>query len=153
MARRMREIIIPKEKASFWLDRNGFWHKENEKFQNQRVINYFHSCIKKDARGFHLAQRHRGYLEKAYFLFEDTALFVFDVIKGEPIILVLNTGKRVRLRPKRLFTMGDSLYMRLGEDPVKFTENSLVKIAGMLEFQKDESFIRVKGRKYGIEER
>jgi hypothetical protein len=153
MARRPREIIIPKEKVSFWLDRNGFWHNENERFQNQRVINYFHSCIKKDARGFHLAQRHRDHLEKVYFPFEDTALFVFDVIKGEQIILVLNTQKRIKLKPKRLFTMGDSLYMLLGEDPIKFTENSLVKIAEMLQFQEDESFIRVEGRKYRIEER
>jgi hypothetical protein len=153
MARRLREIIIPKENVSFWLDRNGFWHSENERFQHQRVINYFHSCIKKDARGFHLAQRHRDHLEKAYFPFEDTALFVFDVIKREQIILVLNTQKRIKLKPKRLFTRGESLYMLLGEDPIKFTENSLVKIADMLEFHEDESFIRVEGRKYRIEER
>jgi hypothetical protein len=153
MALRLREVIIPKEKVSFWLDRNGFWHNENERFQNQRVINYFHSCIKKDAQGFHLAQRHRDYHEKAYFPFEDTALFVFDVIKGERIILLLNTRKRIRLKPKRLFTREDSLYMLLGEDPVKFTENSLVKIAEMLEFDEDKTFIRVKGRKYRIEER
>jgi hypothetical protein len=49
--------------------------------------------------------------------------------------------------------MGGSLYMRLGDDPIKFTENSLVKIAEMLQFQEDESFIRVGGRKYRIEER
>jgi hypothetical protein len=153
MVRRLREIIIPPENVSFWLDRNGFWHNEDQRFQNPRVINYFHSCIKKDDRGFHLAQRHRGHLEKAYFPFEDTALFVFDVIKGERIILVLNTQKRINLKPTRLFTMGDSLYMRLGDDPIKFTENSLVKRAEMLQFQEDESFIRVGGRKYRIEER
>ena len=153
MPSRLRESIIPKEEVSFWLDRNGLWHNENERFQNQRVINYFHSCIKRDARGFHLAQRHRDHLEKAYFPFEDTALFVFDVIKGERIILVLNTQKRIKLKPKRLFTRGDSLYMLFEEDPIKFTEDSLVKIAEMLEFHEDESFIRVEGRKYGIEER
>jgi hypothetical protein len=153
MARRLREIIIPKEEVSFWLDRNGLWHNENERFQNQKVINYFHSCIKKDARGFHLAQRHRDHLEKAYFPFEDTALFVFDVIKGARTMLVLNTQKRIKLKPKRLFTRGDTLYMLFGEDPIKFTENSLVKIAEMLEFHEDESFIRVEGRRYRIEER
>lgn len=153
MARRLREVIIPKEKVSFWLDQNGFWHNENERFENQRIINYFHSCIKKDDRGFHLAQRHRDYIEKAFFSYEDTALFVFDVIKGEQIILVLNTQKRVKLRPKRLFTRTDSLYMQLGEDRIKFTENSLVKIADMLEFHQEESFIRVEGRKYRIDDR
>jgi hypothetical protein len=153
MARRLREIVIPKEKVSFWLDRHGFWHNGNERFQNQKVINYFHSCIKKDPRGFHLAQRHRDHIEKAYFPFEDAALFVFDVVEGEEIILVLNTQKRIRQRPKRLFTRGDSLYMLLGEDAIKFTENSLVKIAKMLEFRQDQSFVRVKGRRYRIEER
>ena len=145
--------MIPKEKVSFWLDQNGFWHNENDRFENQRIINHFHSCIKKDDRGFHLAQRHTDYLEKAFFPYEDTALFVFDVIEREQIILVLNTQKRVKLRPKRLFTRTDRLYMQLGEDLIKFTENSLVKIAEMLEFQQDESFIRVKGRKYRIVDR
>jgi hypothetical protein len=153
MARRLTEIIIPKGKVSFWLDGNGFWHNENERFQNQKIIKYFHSCIKKDGRGFHLAQRHRDHLEKAYFHAEDTALFVFDVIKEKQILLVLNTQKRIKLKPKKLFTRGDSLYMLLGEDPIKFTENSLVKIAEMLEFHGDKSFIRVKGRRYRIEER
>ena len=153
MARPLREIIISKGDVSFWLDRNGFWHNENERFENQRIINHFHSCIRKDDRGFHLAQRHRDYLEKAFFPYEDTALFVFDVIKGEQIILVLNTQKRVRLRPRRLFIRTDSLYMQLGEDPIKFTEDSLVKIAEMLEFHEDETFIRVKGRKYRILDR
>jgi len=153
MARPLREIIISKGDVSFWLDRNGFWHNENERFENQRIINHFHSCIKKDDRGFHLAQRHSDYLEKAFFPYEDTALFVFDVIKGEEIILVLNTQKRVRLRPRSLFIKRDSLYMQLGEDAIKFSEGSLVKIAGMLEFQENESFIRVKGRKYRIFDR
>jgi hypothetical protein len=153
MARRVREVIIPKEKVTFWLDRNGFWHNENEKFQNQRIINYFHSCIRKDSRGFHLAQRHREHLEKAYFSYEDTALFVFDVIKGEPIILVLNTQKRIRLRPKKLFTRKENLYMQLGEDEIKFTEHSLVKIADKLQFDGEDAFIRFKDKKYRIEER
>jgi hypothetical protein len=153
MARRQREVTIPKENVSFWLDRNGFWHNEKEQFENERIIHYFHSCIKKDALGFHLAQRHRDYLEKVYFPYEDTPLFVFDVIKGKEVTLVLNTRKRIRLRPKKLFTRSENLYMQFGQEEVKFTEHSLVKIADMLHFDKENDFIRFRGRKYRIEER
>ena len=152
MARQIKQVIVPKEKACFWLDRNGFWHNPCEKFQNQRIINYFHSCIKKDGRGFHLAQRHRDYLEKTYFPYEDTALFVFDVIKKEEITLVLNTQKRVKLKPRKLFIKEDHLYLQIGEDRIKFTENSLVKIGDFLVFDGKECFIRVKGRKYRIDQ-
>jgi len=41
--------IIPREKAVFSLDKNGNWRSDGEKFRNQRIINYFHALIKKDA--------------------------------------------------------------------------------------------------------
>jgi len=42
-------MIIHKEKAVFRLDKNGVWHIDDYKFTNQKIINYFHSVIKREA--------------------------------------------------------------------------------------------------------
>ena len=150
MTKKMKEIVIPREAALFWLDKRGFWHNEHEKFRHPKIISHFHSSIRKDKDGFHLFQVHPNYREKVYFPYEDTALFVFDIVKTENITLVLNTKKRIRLKPTKLFIRDDSLYMELGEDQVKFSENALVKIADMLVEEDDQLYIKVKGRKYRI---
>ena len=150
---RKREHIIPKEKALFWMDKNGFWHTDQGKFENRKIINHFHSCIRYDESGYHLRQEHRHYREKVYFFHEDTPLFVFHVLKNDEITLVLNTGRRVRLRPKNLFINHDNLYMTLGEERVKFTENALVRVSDELEEDKGHMYIRVRGRRYRIPEK
>ena len=150
MVKRSREIVVRKEDAVFWLDKHGQWYNKDEKFQHRKIINYFHSSIRKDKDGYHLAQRHRTHKEKVYFPFEDTALFVFEVIKGEDIILVLNTKKRIKLRPKRLSIRDDSLYMHVGEERVKFTEHSLLRIADLIAYEDGCYFIKVRGRRYRI---
>jgi len=151
MKTRRTEIVIPKEAAVFFLDKHGFWrHKEQGKFEHKKIINYFHSRIRKDENGYHLAQRLGNRIEKVYFYFEDTALFVFDVIKGEKIFLMLNTQKMVPLRPRNLFVNDDSLYMRSGEHRIKFTDHSLIRISDLLDFEGDEYFITVKGRRHKI---
>ena len=144
------EHVIPKEKAIFWLDGRGFWHTAKGKFENLNIINHFHSCIRKDANGYYLQQEHREYREKVYFLYEDTALFVVHILKDDDIVLVLNTGKKVNLKPRRLFVSGESLYMMLGEERVKFTEEALLRITDDMEDEAGQFFIRVKGRKYKI---
>lgn len=150
MADKPREVVIPKEEAVFWLDRNGFWHNEHGKFQHKKIINYFHSSIRKDRDGYHLMQMYRDLKEKVYFPYEDTALFVFDVIIKEDVTLVLNTQKRIRLKPKKLFINDDSLYMQLGEERLKFTDQALIRIADRLEYENEQCFIRVRGRRYKI---
>jgi len=77
-------------------------------------------------------------------------LFVFDVIKGEDISLVLNTQKKIRLRPKKLFVNDDNLYVNSGEHRIKFTDNSLIRIWDLLGYEGDDYFITVKGRRYKI---
>lgn len=152
MARERREVIVPREQAVFGLDARGNWrHAEQGRFENPRIIAYFHSCIRKDEQGYHLVQDHPGYREKVYFPYEDTALFVFDVVKGDDIVLVLNTGRRERLRPRKLFLRNEVLYIRLGEHRVRFTENALVRMADLLEFDEEgQAFVRVRGRRYRI---
>lgn len=151
MKKPLREIVIPKEEAVFFLDKHGFWrHKEQGKFEHRKIIQYFHSRIRKDEKGYHLRQKLGNCIEKAYFHHEDTALFVFDVIKGEESVLVLNTQKRVKLRPRNLFVNDDSLYMSLGEERIKFTDHSLIRISDHLDYEGDDYFITVKGRRHRI---
>jgi hypothetical protein len=150
MAKKLKKIVIPKENAVFWLDKNGDWHNEHGKFQHKKIIDYFHSAIKKDEDGYYLSQVGDDYMEKVYFHHEDGALFVFNVIKDSDIFLVLNTKKQIKLRPKKLFIKEDNLYMTQGEEVIKFTEHGLIKISDLLEYESDGYFIRIKDRRYAI---
>ena len=153
MTKRTKEVVIPKEKARFWLDRHGFWHTGHEKFRHPRIVRHFHASIRKDRDGYHLLQEYGDFTERVYFYYEDTALFVFEVIKDEDVILVLNTEKRIKMKPRRLFIRKDSLYMLSGEDRIKFTEHALVRIADLLEDENERCFIRIKGRRYQVPEK
>ncbi len=107
---KLKVKVIPKEKAVFWLDKNGRWHNKDGTFEHKKIIKFFHSSIKKDKNGYYLSQDLGTHTEKVYFKYEETALFVFDIIKNkEEIILVLNTKKRIRLEPEKLFIKEDSL--------------------------------------------
>ena len=151
MKKPLTEIVITKEAAVFFLDEHGKWrHKEQGKFEHRKIIQYFHTCIRKDANGYHLRQRHGDHVEKVYFHYEDTALFVFDVVKGEEIVLMLNTQKKIKLRPEKLFVIDDSLYVNSGQHRIKFTDNSLVRLWDLLSYEGDDYFITVKGRRHKI---
>ncbi|MBW1840458.1 MAG: MFS transporter permease [Deltaproteobacteria bacterium] len=150
MSEKFQEIVIPKEAAVFRLDRNGCWRNKYGKFRRKKIIDFFHSSIKRDGAGYYVTQVRDRIREKVYFEYEDTALFVFDVVPDPDITLVLNTGRRVKLKPKKLLIKGDDLYMNLGEDLVKFVERGLMKISGYLEFDDDTYFIKVGNRRYKI---
>ena len=147
------EIVVPKEKAVFWLDENGRWHNVHGKFQHKKIIDYFHSSIRRDEKGYYLFQERGNLREKVYFHYEDTALFVVDLIKDNDITLTLNTKRRVKLKPKNLFTRNDNLYMRMGKETIKFSERGLMKISDFLEFSNEQYFIKVKNRRYRIEKK
>jgi len=150
MAKKSKEIVISKEDAVFWLDKNGCWCNKHGEFQHKKIINFFHSSIKKDKEGYYLSQTDGSCTEKVYFHFEDCALFVFDVIKNNEITLILNTKKQVKLKPKKLSIKDDNLYMHIGQEKVKFTQQSLMKIYVLIEYDDDQYFINVKNRKYKI---
>lgn len=152
MVKKLKEVVVPREDAVFWLDGRGRWHSESGEFLHRKIIEHFHASIRKDKQGFHLMQRHRDYREKVYFSYEDTPLFVFDVLEGENIEIVLNTRKRMKLLPRRLFIRDDDLYIRLGEDRAKFTEHALIRLSSFLEFEDECVFVRVKGRRYSVPE-
>ena len=153
MKKKQKEIVISKDDAIFWLNENGRWHNAHGEFQHKKIIDYFHSSIKKDEKGYYLFQERENLREKVYFHYEDTALFVVDLIKDEDITLVLNTKRQIKLTPKNLFTRNDNLYMRLGQETIKFAERGLMKISDLLEFKDDQYFINVKNRRYRIIEK
>ena len=150
MTKKTKKTVIGKDEAVFWLDANGCWQNENGKFQHKKIIDYFHSCIKRDRLGYYLYQKNGNTAEKVYFPYEDQALFVFDVIRQDGVSLVLNTKKKIKLKPRKLFIKNDCLYMRMGEEIIKFAEQGLMKIARFLEEENDQLFIRIKDRRYKI---
>ncbi len=150
MPKKLKEWVISKDDVVFWLDNNGYWHNKHGRFQHKKIIDYFHSAIKKDKDGYYLNQERDNFNEKVYFRHEDGALFVFDVIKADDVVLVLNTKRQIKLKPRKLFVNEDSLYMMEGDEIIKFTEQGLMKISDLLEYEDDRYFIRVKGRRYAI---
>ncbi len=150
MTKEQKEIVISKEDAVFWLDEKGRWQNEHVVFEHTKIISYFHSAIRRDEGGYYLSQTNIDTREKVYFRYEDTALFVFDVLDDEEITLVLNTGKQVKLAPEALTIKDDCLYMQDGDDRIKFTERSLLKISAKMEDEGDQYFINVNNRRYEI---
>jgi len=142
--------IIPREKAVFRLDKNGNWRADDEKFKNQKIIRYFHSLIKKDKDGFFLEQEHEHFIEKVYFPYEETALFVTRIIAGDGLILCTNTGKQIKLDPEKLLIKNDDLYFQSGEDLIKFNENALIALAGYMDDVADQYVITIDGRRHLI---
>jgi hypothetical protein len=151
MSKALQEVVIPKEQAVFRLDGNGNWCNRHGRFRHKKIVDFFHAAIRKDDKGFHLCQERNGLLEKVYFPYEDTALFVFEVIDdGAQVTLVLNTGARLPLEPQRLSVAGDSLYTLHDGERVKFTERCLMKLADRLAFENDGYYLRAGGRKHRI---
>jgi len=142
--------IIPKEKAVFRLDKNGVWHVDDEKFTNQKIINYFHSVIKKDKDGFFIEQEHKHFIEKVYFPYEDTPLFVLRIIKGDGLILCLNTGENIKLNPEKLLIKDDDLYIQNDEDLIKFHEKALLTLADYMDDVDDQYVIQIDGKRHLI---
>ena len=150
MRKKRREIVIPKEKAVFWLGKDGCWYNKFGRFEHKKIIDFFHASIQKDQGGYFLSQTTEDYTEKVYFHCEDVALFVFDIITNGDIVLVLNTRKRIKLKPTKLFMKGDNLYMTTGDEQVRFTDRSLMKMSDFIEYDGGAYFIRAKNRRYRI---
>ena len=150
MVNKIKENVIPKEDAIFWLDKNGRWRNAHGKFEHNKIIDYFHSCINRDQDGYYLSQVNENYREKVYFPYEDQVLFVFDVIRQNEITLVLNTKKQIVLDPDSLYIKDDNLYMRMSDETIKFAEHGLLKLAPLLEDEDGRFYLRLKNKKYRI---
>ncbi len=153
MTKQLKEIVIAKDRAVFWLDSNGCWQNKHGQFEHRKIIGFFHSSIRKDKDGYYVAQTTESYKEKVYFRYEDTALFVFNVTKNKDVYLLLNTTKQIKLNPEELFIKDDSLYTKDGEDIIKFTEQSMMKISKYMENDNDRYFIKINDKTYKIPEK
>jgi len=152
MAEKPTEIVVPKEKATFRLDRRGRWCNAFGVFRNRRISDYFHSAIRRDEGGYFLCQESGKRIEKVYFPYEDTALFVVDVVIADEIRLLLNTHLQLPLDPAALFVSGDSLYLIRNGERIKFSERALLQLADVMEFTDQGYFIHVFGRRLRIRE-
>ena len=115
------------------MDGNGRWCNADGRFRHKKIIDHFHSAIAKDEGGYFVRQERADLVEKVYFRYDETALFVFEVIIGENLVLGLNTGRRVELQPEGLYVKGDALFMRLNDEIIKFTDRTMMKLAGYIE--------------------
>ena len=149
-----KEVVVPKEKAVFWLDAYGRWHNEHGMFEHKKIISYFHSSIRKDAEGYYLFQKHDDHtIEKVYFKYEDTALFVFDVKAqndSDKIRLILNTKDEIPLAQENLFVQNDNLYLEHAGDRIKFIDRAMMKLAHRLKFDQHRYGIELSGKTYDI---
>lgn len=149
-----KELVVPKEEAVFWLDAHGRWHNKHGVFEHKKIIDYFHSSIRKDADGYHLLQKHNDHIiEKVYFKYEDTALFVFEIKTqddSDNICLILNTKDEIPLEPESLFVQNDNLYMEHAGHRIKFIDRVLLKLANRLKFDQHRYCIELSGKIYDI---
>ena len=143
MEQNPKEVVIRKEDAVFWMDNRGRWHNEHGPFQNKKVIDYFHTCIRKDENGFYLSQVRDDIIEKVYCPYEETALFVFAVRRdAKRVVLVLNTGEEIVLKPTGLVVRDDVLALMYNDTLIKFTDRTMMKIADLIEEQDGSYFFR-----------
>jgi hypothetical protein len=148
----LKEIIVSPEDATFWLDRWGYWCNAHGRFEHKKIIDHFHAAITWDEQGYYVTQVNGDFREKVYFRYEDTALFVFDILTDEGITLVLNTRQQMELDPGALFIRNDYLYLRRGKALIKFNELSMLKISRLFEHEGDTCFITIKGERTAISE-
>jgi hypothetical protein len=121
-------ICIPPEQAVFWLDGQGRWHNQGGPFRKKAIIDHFNAAIARDDRGYYVGQQRGAVEERVYFPYEDTALFVVDLIWDDPARLLLNTGGQAAMVAEDLFIRQDGLYAQLGDEVAKFAERALIKL-------------------------
>ena len=134
MGEAKKQNIIPKEEAVFWMDKDGTWHNEHGRLEHPRIIKYFNQSIGKDDQGYFLSQIINDVEEKVYFPYEETAVFVVDLVPKESgLELTLNTLGTIALDPDALYTKSDALFMETDAHLIKFSQNALARMSSFLE--------------------
>lgn len=149
----LTQVVIPKEDAVFWMDRFGRWHNEGGIFAHKKIIDYFNASIRFDENGYFVEQVRENVCEKVYFRYEETPLFVVDVVMAEPLELMLNTGEAEVLRPDDLFVFQDRLYQKRGDEIIKFNERVLLRLADYIDYDESHYYFKISGVCQRIEER
>jgi hypothetical protein len=128
----VKEIVIPKEDAVFWMDGNGRWHNVHGPFRHRKLIRYFNAAIRKDADGFFVEQERGDVREKVYFRCGETAFFAVDITTGSSLTILLNTGESVKLEPQKLYIENDCLFMHHQESCIQFTDRCMMMLSGYI---------------------
>ena len=71
----IKQVVIPRQKAVFWMDAQGRWHNQHGTFQHKKIIDHFNASIRKDRDGYYVGQYRDGLYEKVYFTYQETARF------------------------------------------------------------------------------
>ncbi len=100
--------------------------------------------------GYYLEQEHEHFLEKVYFPYEDTPLFVFRIIKRDGLVLCLNTGEKIKLDPEKLLTRNDTLYIQNHGDLIKLNANAMLSLADYMDDVDDQYVIDLDGKRHLI---
>jgi hypothetical protein len=145
------DTVIAADEAVFWMDGQGRWCNAHGRLRHKKTIDYLNRCIGWDQNGWFVRHQKEAVWEKVYFHCQETALFVVDVRMQTPISLVLNTGRCLQLKPKRLIIRSDSLYQTV---PVliKFSADAAAKLISLLEENPNGWTIRIGRRRYPIPE-
>jgi hypothetical protein len=146
----LTEVVIAKEDAVFWMDDRGRWQNRHGRFAHKRIIDHFNRSIRRDEDGYYVTQTRGDVREKVYFAYTVTPIFVFQVLAGDPVQLVLNTGETIALDPARLFVESDQLFQGMGDGCIKFSDRALVAMAPYLDENTDGFSIRIGGRTWPI---
>ena len=146
------EIVISKEDAVFWMDGNGRWHNQHGEFEHKKVVAYFNRSIGYDADGYFVSQVRGDIQEKVYFPYQETALFVVDIIQNGDLQLLLNTQKQVPLNPEKLFIRNDNLFMHFENQLIKFTDRSMIKLSDRFDDANGKFTIQLNGNRYTLQE-
>jgi uncharacterized protein len=145
-------IEINASDAVFWMDERGRWCNEYGPFENPRIIERFNRALHRDPQGYFVTQERNGIWEKVYFHYVDTPLTAMDVLGKPPHTIVLNSKKRLQLDPSALYILKDTLFMRSGDECIRFSERAMVRLASCLEETPQGLSLRVGDNHYPIPE-
>ena len=145
-------IEISADDAVFWMDERGRWCNESGPFENPRIIERFNRALHRDPQGYFVTQERDGIWEKIYFHYVDTPLTAMDVLGKPPHTLALNSRKRLPMDPSALYIQKDTLFMRNGDECIRFSERAMVRLASFLKETAQGLTIRVGENQYPISE-
>ncbi|MCP4600269.1 MAG: DUF1285 domain-containing protein [Proteobacteria bacterium] len=93
--------VVSKEISEIKLSEKGYWFHQEEPFENEKIIFFFHRAIQKDDKGqYYLYNQFEDKQENVYFDVEDTAYFIWDIEFDEQkktYTITLNTGVKETL--------------------------------------------------------
>lgn len=148
----LTEVVIPKEKAVFWMDAQGRWHNRHGRFEHKRIVDHFNRSIRRDKDGYFVTQVRGDIRERVYFHYEDTPIFAVRIIEDDTIMLALNTGETIPLDPCNLFIQSDQLYQRKNDERIKFGDRALLSISPYLLESGDGLALRIGSQVFAISE-